>query len=150
MSNPIIEDAINQLVEGRVAIAFEAYNSRRYSRPWIGKVTGWPVGGRPEILWGRYVGDDGGGEVEIDALSGDIVLYGQKDLRGNNTQVQYGVVDSDLTVKPIDAVTARKLFVDKTKELAAPKEQEGDKKSELEVFSDEQLIAEVKRRGLVL
>ena len=35
----------------RIAVKFEAFNSRKYSKPWIGIVTAWPIGG----------GESGGG-----------------------------------------------------------------------------------------
>lgn len=65
----------------RVSISYGAYNDRRYSRPWIAKITAWPIGGNPVLAWGGYVGDYHGGEVEIEAEPGDIIRSGQKDYR---------------------------------------------------------------------
>lgn len=57
----------------RIAVTFGSYNARRYSRPWIARITSWPVGGTPELAFGSYVGNNGGGEVEIMARRGDII-----------------------------------------------------------------------------
>ena len=66
----------------RTSIEIGSYNSRRYSRPWIGRITAWPVGARPELAWGGYAEDDNGGELEIEAQAGDIIRWGQRDGRG--------------------------------------------------------------------
>ena len=68
----------------RVAVSFRAYNARRFSRPWVARVTSWPVGGKAELEFGKYLGDDSGGEAEIMALPGDIIRSGQRDGRGNS------------------------------------------------------------------
>ena len=94
----------------RISIKYAGYNARRYSKPWIGKIRKWGVGEKPEIQWGSYLGDDDGGEVEIEANPGDIIRSGQKDKRGNNTSADWYVVDNSGTPKPIDATEARKLW----------------------------------------
>ena len=94
----------------RVNLCVGAYNARRYGRPWIAKVSSWPVGGRPEIEWGRYCGDDSGGELEILARPGDIVRSGQKDNRGNGGDNSWNVVLADGTLNEIDQAEARKLY----------------------------------------
>jgi hypothetical protein len=97
--------------EQRISIEYGAYNPRRYSRPWIARVTAWPVGGTPTMEWGSYVGDDHGGEVEIMATPGDIIRDGQRDGRGgNNTVSNWSVVMADYTLRIINQVEARKLF----------------------------------------
>lgn len=96
---------------GRVAIGYSSYNYRRYSKPWIGLITAWPVGGKPDMKFGSYVGTPSGGEVEILARPGDIIRHGQKDNRsGNGTRAWWGVVEADLTVRDITMAQARKLF----------------------------------------
>ena len=50
----------------RIAVKFEAFNAHKYSKPWIGIVTTWPVGGKPVIRFGRFIGTDDGGEAEIE------------------------------------------------------------------------------------
>lgn len=94
----------------RVAIQMGSYNQRRYSRPWIGVITSWPVGGKPEIKWGCYVGDESGGELEIMAQPGDVIRHGQKDLRGNGSESNWAVVTPDGSLRDVDAAEARKLY----------------------------------------
>ncbi|RZS31722.1 hypothetical protein [Corticibacter populi] len=94
----------------RVAIAFDSYNGRRYSRPWIARVTAWPVGGKPTLDWGNYVGSDSGGEAEVNAKPGDIIRWGQKDGRGNGTRAYWGVVAEDGSVDRVTEVQARNAF----------------------------------------
>ena len=82
----------------RANVQFGSYNQRRYSRPWIAKVTAWEVGKAPELDFGDFVGDDGGGTAEVKAIPGDVVRYGQRDYRGNGTTKQYGIVQPDGSV----------------------------------------------------
>jgi hypothetical protein len=89
----------------RVAVTFGSYNARRYSRPWIARVTAWPIGGKPAVEWGRYLGDDSGGECEITARAGDLVRYGQKDTRGGKTDSNWATVAPDGTL--IDCTEAQ-------------------------------------------
>lgn len=95
----------------RVAVEFDGYNDRRYSRPWIARVTSWPVGGKPELTFGGYAGDERGGEAEIMAKPGDIVRYGQKDLRkSNGSMSKWAVVADNGNLTIISQAEARKLF----------------------------------------
>lgn len=95
----------------RYSASYGSYNARRYSRPWIGVITSWPVGGRPEIAWGSYLGDDaGGGEVEIMALPGSILRSGQKDTRGHGGCNDWWEAMPDGTMRMIDQAEARKLW----------------------------------------
>jgi len=96
----------------RVSLKYGSYNFRRYSKPWIGKITAWPVGGKPEIKWGSYLGDDNGGEVEIEAQVGDIIRSGQKDHRGNNTSADWYIVSSTGDLISADATGARKHWLE--------------------------------------
>lgn len=91
----------------RVTQEFGGYNGRRYGRPWICKVTAWPVGGKPEVAWGSYLGTDRGGVVEIDAGAGDIVRIGQKDHRGSNTSADWYIVQDDGTLSAVTEAQAK-------------------------------------------
>jgi hypothetical protein len=79
----------------RITISWGPFNGRRYSRPWVARITAWPVGSRPAISWGNYLGNDFGGELEIEAAPGDVLRYGQKDGRGNGTINCYAIVLED-------------------------------------------------------
>ncbi len=127
----------------RIAVKYGAYNARRYGRPWIGKITNWPVGGKPEMEWGRYIGTDDGGEAEIEAQPGDIIRTGQKDNRGNNTIAEWAVAKEDGNIEYIDATEARRLW-DARQAAPAPVTV-----IDWSSISDEELLDEAKRRGLI-
>jgi hypothetical protein len=95
----------------RIKIVWSSYNGRRYGRPWIAKVTAWPVGVKPELAWGGYTGSESGGLLEIDAAPGDVVRWGQKDYRGNNDGNRWGLVADDGTIKDLEAKDAREAWV---------------------------------------
>ena len=94
----------------RVVVAFDAYNGRRYSRPWIARVTAWPVGDRATLEFGAYLGNERGGEVEIEAEPGAVVRWGQKDNRGNGTRAHYGIVSEDGTLSEYTESVCKKHF----------------------------------------
>jgi hypothetical protein len=97
-------------VLARVSMDRGSYNARRYSRPWIARVSAWPIGGKAELEWGSYIGTDGGGSVEIMAAPGDIVRIGQKDLRGNRTEADWYLVEVDYSLRGVSAIGARGLY----------------------------------------
>lgn len=102
----------------RVSITYGGYNDRRYSKPWVARITAWPVGKSPELAWGGYVGDSNGGEVEIEAEPGDIIRSGQKDYRKpRSSDNDWYIVMEAGTVATITAGEARKAF-NKAKETA--------------------------------
>jgi hypothetical protein len=130
----------------RVTIKYGSYNQRRYSRPWIALVTAWPIGSRPELKWGGYVGGDDGGECEIEASEGDVLKSGQKDGRGNGGSNDFYVVESGKAVCVNDGY-ARETFDKTTKEKAAGKLPQAPFNSALALLADAQLIDELKARG---
>lgn len=84
----------------QINIQFNSYNPRRYSKPWIAKVTNWEIGKKADLEWGRWLGTPGsGGLTEIEANEGDIVRWGQKDNRqGTGTRAYWGVVQKDASI----------------------------------------------------
>lgn len=76
----------------RVIHTVGAYNDRRYGRPWLARVTDWPVGGKPTLTFGSSVGMR---LAEIEAQPGDVVRYGQKDYRKINGSYSYWGIVSD-------------------------------------------------------
>lgn len=93
----------------RVAQHFDGYNFRRYDRPWIAKITDWPIGSKPTLKFGGWIGNDkDGGEAEIDANAGDIIRYGQRDNRGNGTVNAWCIVQTDGTILRASETEARK------------------------------------------
>lgn len=82
-----------------------SYNTRRYSRPWIARVTEWAIGRGPELEFG---GNIGAHMVEIEAAPGALVKFGQKDTRrGNGTENEFGIVRGGGEVERVGAVRAR-------------------------------------------
>lgn len=71
---------------------FSSFNPRRYSDPWVALVG---PDGKPDFSerCGDYTGNRGAGEEGdlyiTDPVEGAIYMYGQKDLRGNNTERAY-------------------------------------------------------------
>lgn len=124
----------------RITQRFSGYNSRRYGRPWISKIISWPVGGKSEVSWGSYLGDDDGGEVEIEASPGDIVRMGQKDNRGNNTSADWYIVQEDGSLSFVAMAEAKKHWEDTHNPSQI-------KANPLAGFSTEELLAEIERRS---
>ncbi len=109
-----LSDAIKNILDSKKTVGvaqleYSGYNGRRYSRPWIARIAAWPSGKPPVLEFGAYYGDDEGGIAEVKAKEGDIIRFGQRDNRGNNTQNCWGVF-RDGKVVVIDAKEARKLF----------------------------------------
>ena len=97
--------------EIRITREFGGYNHRRYSRPWIARITSWPIGQRPELEWGRWLGRDGDdGLVEIAASPGDVIRWGQKDHRGNRGENRWGIVTDEGEVRECSAEEAREHY----------------------------------------
>lgn len=94
----------------RIAKQFGPYNEAHYARPWIAKVVAWQVGRRAELAWGTYLGNAQGGEAEIDAEPGDVVLYGQKGRTGRQGLSVYGHVTAEGAFVSCSEATAAKMF----------------------------------------
>ncbi len=91
----------------RIVREFPPYNQRRYGKPWIARVIGWPVG-RPAVLeWGSALD---AWTCEIEASPGDVIRWGQRDHRGNGTTALFGVVQADGGVEVCDAVHAASVY----------------------------------------
>lgn len=77
-------------------------------------MTSWAVGSRPTLEFGGYLGTDEGGEVEIEALPGDIVRWGQKDGSGKHTLDRFGIEEDDRDVRRLTEAGARATFKPRT------------------------------------
>ena len=92
----------------RVTQTFQPYNTRRYGRPWIAKVTDWTIGKPPTLEFG-YTNHL---TAEIDAAPGQIVRWGQKDHRGRNSDALWGIVQADGSIiEYLDPEFCRKHFL---------------------------------------
>lgn len=127
----------------KVTRKFEDYNERQCSSPWIAKILSWPVGEKPKLKFGAYLGSHRrgrGGDVEIDAEPGNIIKWGQKHLfKDRRTISRWGVVQADGSLLSIAGSEARELWDERHANTPA---------NPLERFSDDALLTEVKRRGL--
>ena len=94
----------------RIVVKTDCYNPRRDGRPWICRVTSWPIGApKPEIVWGSWVGARPGseGQLVIEAQEGDLIRWGQNDMRSHNhTYRTYAIVGPDGALTEIDATRA--------------------------------------------
>jgi hypothetical protein len=89
----------------RVTYEVGSYNPRRYGKPWIARVTAWPIGKIPTLQFGATVDV---WTAEIDAEPGAVIRFGQKDQRrGNNTTADWGIVLPDGTVRECSPSEAR-------------------------------------------
>lgn len=75
------------------------YNARRYGKPWIAKLD-FSKPGNPVYSFGSWLGQAGDvGELTIEAVCGDVLAVGQKDIRKNRGGADdFGVVQLDGTV----------------------------------------------------
>ena len=68
---------------------YDAYNQRRYSKPWVCEMK---EDGSYDFdkKVGTFDGtDDGGDLVVFDPEEGKVYGYGQKDYRGNRTEIEF-------------------------------------------------------------
>jgi len=77
--------------------SYGEYNWRRYSRPWLCRMT---EGGGYDFATpiGTYTGaerGEAGDLVVFEPSEGMVYGYGQKDYRGNNTKVRHAVWDGE-------------------------------------------------------
>lgn len=89
----------------RVTFEVGGYNSRRYGRPWIARVTAWPIGKQPTLEFGGNVGPH---LAEIDAEPGQVVRFGQRDHRGRHSQADWGIVQADGSIREHDPEFCRR------------------------------------------
>lgn len=126
----------------RFAKKFTAYNDRRYGKPWIAKVAAWGVGQRPELVWGRYLGDSLGGECEIECEAGDLIRYGQKDNRGGSTIAKYAIVMDAVVAIEISEPNAARYFHGDRASMMAEFSRQIEKLNEIQREEDAWLDAE--------
>ena len=125
-----------------IEIQTESYNDRRYSKPWIARVD-FASDKNGSYQFGDWIGRAGGeGTLEIDANTGDIIAQGQKDIRKpKNSTNEFYQVKADGSLEHIgDKGAAYKIW---------KKAQDAPLESPLASFSDEDILAEAKKRGLI-
>lgn len=113
----LIESAQNELKRkeqrpSRITFPFEKYNNRKFSKPWIAKVTQWETGSNPSYLFGKFLGVHGqAGICEISARIGDVICWGQKNYNSFRRSVRkIGVVTADYSIKELTDSEAKRVF----------------------------------------
>ena len=106
---------------------FEAYNHRRYSRPWVALV----VDAKPDFSAevGRYTAKSGdaGELVIVDPQVGQVFTYGQKDYKGRNTVTAYCVyTEKGLVEVPADKLSSVQEIIEQNSSRSAHREVEVD------------------------
>lgn len=161
----------------KIEIETDSYNERRHGKPWIA-VVDFSTSAQGKYRWGEWVGDarnGGAGTLLVDANPGDIIAQGQKDFRKmrNSAPVFYHV-ESDGSLSRIGDKGKAYSFWRGVQDGMAEKEQERTsedgrplrmidvepeeptepvqpvQEGPLAAISDEDLLAEVRRRGLAV
>lgn len=106
---------------------FEAYNHRRYSRPWVALV----VDAKPDfsVEVGRYTAKSGdaGELVIVDPQVGQVFTYGQKDYKGRHTEIAYCVyTEKGLVDVPADKLSSVQEIIEQNSSRSAHREVEVD------------------------
>lgn len=106
---------------------FEAYNHRRYSRPWVALVVDAKLDFSVEV--GRYTAKSGeaGELVVIDPQVGQLFIYGQKDYKGRHTVTAYCVyTEKGLVDVPADKLSSVQEIIEQNSSRSAHREVEVD------------------------
>ena len=96
--------------ESIIEIDTQPYNERRYSKPWIAKVTFPKEKPDGQFAWGHWVGQEGDtGLLSVAVQPGDVVAQGQKDYRKpRNSAPDWFIVQEDLSLLSVSKVEAYK------------------------------------------
>jgi hypothetical protein len=126
-----------------ITIETGSYNERRYGKPWIAKID-FASDKKGTFTFGDWTGDGrngGEGVLSINTQAGDIIAKGQKDNRQpRNSAPDFYVVLADGSIDPFgDKGAAYKFFIESKKTETNP----------LDIFSDADILAEAKARGLI-
>jgi hypothetical protein len=110
------------------------FNPRRYGRPWVAKLTF--DGAKPvyDFDGGRWDGE----ALVVEAEVGDVLAYGQKDMRGHNGFKEFATVEVGGEVCKVSEGVARDHFHWRVANAKRP----------LGGFTAEDLLAELRHRGL--
>ncbi len=124
---------------------FRPYNKARFSRPWGGvcRLDGLKVG---YDFTGLYQGDERGGDVVVEAEPGMILAFGQKDTKGVKSIQEFHIVELSGDLTQIGKQEAYDHL--SREERGAADEPPPDFSNPLAAYSDAQILAEFRRRGL--
>ena len=124
---------------------FRPYNKARFGRPWGGvcKLDGLKVG---YDFTGLYQGDERGGDVVVEAEPGMILAFGQKDTKGTKSIQEFHIVELSGDLTQIGKQEAYDHLA--REERGAADEPPPDFSNPLAGYSDAEIAAEFRRRGL--
>jgi len=130
----------------KIYVPFASYDEQRYGKPWIAVITAWPHDSDAALRWGVYSGSNKGGEAVVEASAGDIIRWGQKILIGKRMQTQshWGIVAEDGSITECTAGDAKQVW----EKQSATRAKDSPIAAVLAAISDEDLILEIRRRGL--
>lgn len=78
-----------------VIAQFSAYNERRYSRPWACEFTKGKYNFEKRVSTYIKTSDAGAGDLcIIEPQEGVVYAYGQKDYRGNRTELNFAIFEN--------------------------------------------------------
>lgn len=140
-----LNERIDQFLSNRkynISLDTESYNEKRFGKPWVA-VVDFSENPKGEYHFGDWIGVRGKeGTLEIKANPGDIIARGQKDHRGKGKSPTFYYVDERGNLEEIgDKGQAYKFWKKQQKDQ--------EKDNPLSKFSDNELMKEVKRRGLI-
>lgn len=124
----------------KISIDTDAYNDRRYGRPWIARVD-FSAGAKGDFAFGEWCGQAGeSGTLYLDAQAGDVIATGQKDGRNpRKSAPDFFVVGADGELDEISKADAFKHWQANSSKPA---------ESQLATISTADLVAELQRRGI--
>jgi hypothetical protein len=116
-----LEQVAGRLRTGYWETTTGSYNDRRYSPPWCAKVTGVKPRGELVYEWGDSTARHGSaGLLRVACAPGDIVAWGQKDLRKPGSSAHnLLVMEADGTMREIDRTEAYRLLTAKVESAAS-------------------------------
>lgn len=94
-------------------IHIDSYNHRRYGRPWAAQISLDVVNLSFDFIYGAFDGDwiGGDGDLLIPLQPDTVLAYGQKDNRGNKSEIHYLYCDEDLQITEVTKTEARNILI---------------------------------------
>lgn len=95
-----------------IEIAFSVFNHRRYTNPWGARITFDGIKPAYNFEVARWTGGYRGeaGDLVFDVAPGDVIAYGQKDLRKGYGSKDIAIVQDDGSLVTVTESVARKHF----------------------------------------
>lgn len=97
--------------------SWKDYESKKL--PFLGVVIDWPVAESPKLSFGRFIGNSSGGELEVEASPGDLVLYGHnfEERFKKRTFRTWAIVQDDGSLDRVSPSEARRAWMEMHSEV---------------------------------